>query len=600
MSALYQHGTENTDGANMHSKFQSSTKRKPQHRHSPYVSTEKRMPVVSPSPKSQRNACDRKLETCTTRTTDDAINDGSESWRNHGKMFRANVLIADERNGGNAFTLSDTCSIERYYRVADRVFEQFLSSNIAERNELIESYLVGNRLFKFLSVVLPTHHQYFSLDPKLEELRNRSESQLMELLEYIEELEWMIDEMEYNRYILNDLIPSGQDSGNGGNKAAHGTRNISCDEGDPPGEVLDRFNTGKQGRCNTFTRTGTKSKSEIETGEEGFTDNDPYRKFEVGNVKTTVQSIEAYNQKQKQEQMLKERVAAVLTGGSNSDLSINNGRSIHSLSGGVTRSMSSISRYSDSNRLHPSPEKIEMDANMLLQEFPAPENRFISDDRTIQRVQPKSKHPGIPIVTPRKSSEHQHEEEKQSHYDTHIESFMSWDADTDFTPFNSFSSDTRDFEGFGKNGTHIDLLLEDPPSPKRRQEVKPKLFPKIKKPPVSYPRNIRAYAQDQVAQLPSLYEISKTDSYKLQPSSAMTGCSSNISLDDPELEGEAPVKTKIEERMERAMPSKRSQNERQATVSYGMPHRKDSSFREAHSQRKLLHQFRGCVRSLLD
>jgi hypothetical protein len=44
-----------------------------------------------------------------------------ESWRQHGKKFRASLVLNDEEHGGNSFTLSNSCSIERYYRVADRV-----------------------------------------------------------------------------------------------------------------------------------------------------------------------------------------------------------------------------------------------------------------------------------------------------------------------------------------------------------------------------------------------------------------------------------------------------------------------------------------------
>jgi hypothetical protein len=72
---------------------------------------------------------------------------------------------------------------------------------------MMERYLIGNRLFKFLSVVLPTHQDYFSPELKLAQLRVNSQNQLIELLEYMEELELMIDEMEYNSYILTDLTP---------------------------------------------------------------------------------------------------------------------------------------------------------------------------------------------------------------------------------------------------------------------------------------------------------------------------------------------------------------------------------------------------------
>jgi hypothetical protein len=44
-----------------------------------------------------------------------------DAWRKHGKVFRANLVLADDANGGNSFALSENCSITRYYRVADRV-----------------------------------------------------------------------------------------------------------------------------------------------------------------------------------------------------------------------------------------------------------------------------------------------------------------------------------------------------------------------------------------------------------------------------------------------------------------------------------------------
>jgi hypothetical protein len=72
---------------------------------------------------------------------------------------------------------------------------------------LTESYLVGNRLVKFLPVVLPTHPGYFSPDIRLAALRNRSQGQLIELLQYMEELALLMDEMQYNKYILQDLTP---------------------------------------------------------------------------------------------------------------------------------------------------------------------------------------------------------------------------------------------------------------------------------------------------------------------------------------------------------------------------------------------------------
>ena len=56
-----------------------------------------------------------------------SVEEVDEGWRTYGKMFRANIVSADESNGGNIFTLSDSCAIERYYRVADR-YEFILSA----------------------------------------------------------------------------------------------------------------------------------------------------------------------------------------------------------------------------------------------------------------------------------------------------------------------------------------------------------------------------------------------------------------------------------------------------------------------------------------
>jgi hypothetical protein len=48
------------------------------------------------------------------------IDDDNGAWRKHGKLFRANIVLTDEGIEGNSFSLSDSCTIERYYRVADR------------------------------------------------------------------------------------------------------------------------------------------------------------------------------------------------------------------------------------------------------------------------------------------------------------------------------------------------------------------------------------------------------------------------------------------------------------------------------------------------
>ena len=44
-----------------------------------------------------------------------------DAWRKPGKSFRARLLKQDEEEGGNNFVLSPTCSIPKYFDVADRV-----------------------------------------------------------------------------------------------------------------------------------------------------------------------------------------------------------------------------------------------------------------------------------------------------------------------------------------------------------------------------------------------------------------------------------------------------------------------------------------------
>lgn len=79
---------------------------------------------------------------------------------------------------------------------------------VDDRTKLTDAYLVGNRLVKFVSRVLPTHKDYFSNDKVLVELRCQSQSQLVQLLQYLEEVAFIIDEGEYEAFIQEK-----QDSG---------------------------------------------------------------------------------------------------------------------------------------------------------------------------------------------------------------------------------------------------------------------------------------------------------------------------------------------------------------------------------------------------
>jgi len=188
------------------------------------------------------------------------------------------------------------------------------------------------------------------------------------------------------------------------------------------------------------------------------------------------------------------------------------------------------------------------------------------------------------------------EENRQRIHESLSKSSMSWDAD--FSQFNIFSSgksSDQDFPGFSKNTTNIDLLLHNPCSPLKKQSEIPKPLPKIKEPPFSYPRNVWARAQIHAAR----FETDVTE-HQTEISPAVSDCSSDIfySLEDSVAESE-PAKTKIEERMERAMclqnDSFENPNTPIDTTQY-----EDSSMLESPSQRKLINQFRGCVKFLLD
>eukprot|EP00525_Craspedostauros_australis_P012198 CAMPEP_0198135664 /NCGR_PEP_ID=MMETSP1442-20131203/60707_1 /TAXON_ID= /ORGANISM="Craspedostauros australis, Strain CCMP3328" /LENGTH=442 /DNA_ID=CAMNT_0043796841 /DNA_START=281 /DNA_END=1607 /DNA_ORIENTATION=- len=155
---------------------------KDQHKRPPMYSAPQKNPTALPSSSSSS-----------------ASSPPEEAWRKHGKLFRAQLVVEDEEKGGNT-----SCSaMIATSIVSEKVFDQFLSANIDTTAELCDSYLVGSRLVKFLSVVLPTHKDYFH--PNIATSRNKSQAQLVELLQCMEELALLIDKAKYENYILQDL-----------------------------------------------------------------------------------------------------------------------------------------------------------------------------------------------------------------------------------------------------------------------------------------------------------------------------------------------------------------------------------------------------------
>jgi len=578
--------------------------------------------VITPSPNSRGSLSNEKVDS--SQKTDDAeipFAEGDGTWRKHGKLFRSNIVLADEETGGNMFALSDSCAIERYYRVADRVLEQFLSSNIAERNELIGCYIVGNRLFKFLSVVLPTHRQYFSTDPRLEKLRNCSESQLMELLEYMEELELMIDEIEYNRYILKDLRPSeAKDSIWEGDTTTH---EVPQEEWVADGN----FTQGLRGTRrmdnrvnNDDVRAATQQDMSAHFKKESPSEkeqqqhrqwnrahrldqrNGTNKKIVGGNMIPSPQPIEALNQTKKnsapnsfdslnQHEILKKRVAAVVTGSSSAENPTNTRRPVQPTFSGTRLAKSGSAPSAN-------PENICFDSfpHMGFAGFQDFSQNDFEDRGLFQHT----------LFPPRRAEVWKNSSEQnvmQPSLESLEDSEMSWDAD--FSQFNVFSSEKtegEDFPGF-RTTSNIDLMLQDQDPPCTRggnQLDRPKPLPKIKEPPVPYPRSVWGHAQVHAARLSSSFEGHKLNEneHDMGVRSAFSDCSSDVfySLEDPRPKPE-PVKTRIEERLERASRDVTSSDKQ---VSFAISQYENSSMLESNSHRKLLNQFRGCVRFLLD
>jgi hypothetical protein len=527
-------------------------------------------------------------------------------------------LFANRKAENRIEGLTHTIHLCRCDIVVFRVLEQFLSSNISERSELIESYLVGNRLFKFLSVVLPTHNQYFSPDPKLTSLRNRSESQLMELLDYMHEIELMIDEMEYNRYILNDLTPSELKFDEKGENSTSITNSISSDDGDTNGEFLGGSKDSRRsvisgGRSSTIATSVATSETPNQqnpgvslhqdddddecSGQRVSSSSSSHQMFHGGNVKVAVQAIEASHQIQgnssktncqSQRKMLKERVAAVVNASNNLDGCNNSIKSMRSVS-------STVAKSATSPILHRSMDKSKIEVTRKFQTHAHNNTNEINNQG--RPPKPQLNQPGIPIKLTKQPCRQQ-----QRHVDESVsKSFNSWDED--FSHFNAFSDINQDADSaaFDQKRSHIDLLLQDPFPSKRKSSEIIKPLPKIKEPPVSHSRSVWAQAQVNAARLISPLEgIDIIDALELELSPALSDCSSDIfnSLEDLE---PSPVTTKIEERMERAaLTPIRSRNTlRNSQVAFDLTDYEDSLLMEA-PNRKLLHQFKGCVKFLLD
>lgn len=87
------------------------------------------------------------------------------------------------------------------------MFDQFLYHSIDTREDLIDAYLVGNRLVKFLSRILPTHKVYLT---EHQNLRQKSYECFNDVKQYLKCMERLIDEQEFQAQVCPILDNSMQ------------------------------------------------------------------------------------------------------------------------------------------------------------------------------------------------------------------------------------------------------------------------------------------------------------------------------------------------------------------------------------------------------
>lgn len=534
---------------------------------------------------------------------------------------------------------------------------------------MIESYLVGNRLFKFLSVVLPTHGEYFSGDPTLAALRSRSQSQLIVLLEYMEELELMIDEMEYNKYILKDLTPSG---GRGavaidikntstflGDDAMNTSNNTTmtsiCEESFSSWDMVsfsveaplpnssnvsssrDNNHNQKGGRTRTRTPTiqglaqvasfgGGSSQNRFDTSGSVSTAGQETAESSSHRIRSSSRRSHRTSSVSASTEDLEQRVAAVLAARSLLDNSTDTNNSMS-----VSRSSASFNHeVFQHSEPHDHQQRVER-------------GRSTTDSRRHQSwsaYNQKSSQPmkeGTERSWTHDTNEQQVQHESIRSKEELVEAtFGTWDVD-----FEKFDSSFPDTQGEDVSSSvvfspssRIDLLLhEDATLPctnqqkQEQQQTSPKPLPKLKQPPTSYPRSVRAEAQVQASRYSSAMHPTEVDTSKESDDVESTenlshpSDASNSDIFHSLEEDSSPPKlgsghggnrmasiptvpkTKIEQRLERAsmkLKSNASSMYRNPNKGISDQHYEESSLVEHLSQRKLLHQFRGCVRCLLE
>jgi len=132
----------------------------------------------------------------------------NDGWRDQGEMRRHYLLEKDELEGSMNFSLSKDCSVTKYFKVADRVLDQFCSmyKNRTNMANMEEIYVRGHRLVAFLDRALPQHPQYDSLHPEISSMRQKSQTDLDWILKRLEIVALRIDEEQHNQHLMKGKI----------------------------------------------------------------------------------------------------------------------------------------------------------------------------------------------------------------------------------------------------------------------------------------------------------------------------------------------------------------------------------------------------------
>jgi hypothetical protein len=484
--------------------------------------------------------------------------------------------------------------------VCFQVLQQFLSSSIiiSKREDMIESYLIGNRLFKFLSVVLPTHQDYFTPQPKLANLRVRSQNQLIELLEYMEELELMIDEMEYNSYILTDLTRKK----NPKNQTNTSNNNESSDETWTTMPNTSQSSLEEEEEGNNFMRIHPEYQQMGQSTSKGPRNGDSQQDFVVDE---SIHARQSYHSRksfrsQTSSDDFAQRVAAVVVANNHHHHQHNN--NADTFTSHTKRSISSTSDHTSTVSFRQHVTNHFRDSN-----------KSSSSMTTSPLSPPVYHHPKNSLVRKNKMKGSRVGADSKT---TNHHSMVTWENST-------FGEGADPFGAFDLQSTtttsHIDLLLEDEPqsktlsanqsppkgSPTQRissQNQRPGnassfSLPKLKKqPPAAYPRALRMSAhpslEDNVSANDAGSELSSGMFVPFEDQSTITGTSSQ------NLGPLVEFRSKIEERLERA-----AERQQQFSTCYDPSQFDNSSvvdLRPYGGDRRMKCQFRGCIRSLLD